>query len=391
MDKLSVLMPTFNDEKTIKRSIDSVLNQTYKNIELIIINDGSSDKTVDVINSFNDKRIRLLNQSNKDQLNALINGYSYSTGDVIYILHSDDLFFDNKVVENAMSELAINKDYGALKGHLVAIDDKDEYIQKIRPRKSEGKKDDLLNRMFLLYGTNILNDFAFIRKDEFEKISFKNYLYWNTPFWIDFTKENLEVIKIKNIDLPIIKYRIHEENYINNEIGKLNVINGNLRSIMHLMRFYDIPFYSFQRFLSRIFKDKYKPIFFKKETKRKSKIVTKVIKGKLKSTDNIYIKSLENFYIKNDYFRKNKIIKEVRLLKYASKIKFFGKDMRLFNNIIVSENIPKEYNELFELMNMGFNRVICDNELEYQEVERLLIFLNLRYSVEIVVKNNYEF
>ena len=59
-------MPVYNCEKTIKIAIDSILNQSFKEFELIIIDDGSSDRTVDIINDFNDPRIFLYkNKTNK--------------------------------------------------------------------------------------------------------------------------------------------------------------------------------------------------------------------------------------------------------------------------------------------------------------------------------------
>ena len=58
--KISVLMPVYNCEKFLKKAIDSILNQTFDNFEYIIINDGSTDNTSNIINSYNDKRIKLI-------------------------------------------------------------------------------------------------------------------------------------------------------------------------------------------------------------------------------------------------------------------------------------------------------------------------------------------
>ena len=59
--KISVLMPVYNDEKYILEAIESILNQTYINFEFIIINDGSSDNSLKIIQSFNDNRIKIIN------------------------------------------------------------------------------------------------------------------------------------------------------------------------------------------------------------------------------------------------------------------------------------------------------------------------------------------
>ena len=62
---ISIIMPSYNSENTIMNSINSVLNQTYKNIELIIVDDGSTDNTVKVIKKINDKRLHVFCKKNQ--------------------------------------------------------------------------------------------------------------------------------------------------------------------------------------------------------------------------------------------------------------------------------------------------------------------------------------
>ena len=87
---ISVVVPLFNKEKYICRTITSVLNQTHKDFELLIINDGSSDNSVDVVKSFNDKRIRLINQKNGGVSKARNNGVMHSKSDWVAFLDADD-------------------------------------------------------------------------------------------------------------------------------------------------------------------------------------------------------------------------------------------------------------------------------------------------------------
>jgi len=93
--KITVLMPTYNDEKYIHKSIQSVLSQKEVDIQLIIINDGSTDNTEEVIRSFNSDKMILLNQSNSGQLNALLTAVPYIKGDYVALFHSDDLVADD--------------------------------------------------------------------------------------------------------------------------------------------------------------------------------------------------------------------------------------------------------------------------------------------------------
>ena len=79
---LSVVMPVFNHEKFVGEAIESVLNQTYKNLELIIIDDGSSDGSINIIKSYEkDSRIKFIAQENAGAHNAINRGTGISTGE----------------------------------------------------------------------------------------------------------------------------------------------------------------------------------------------------------------------------------------------------------------------------------------------------------------------
>lgn len=101
---VSVLVPAFNAERYISKAIRSVLNQTYTNIELIIINDGSTDRTVSIVNQFSDHRIRLFNQPNLGQCKALNFALKNAKGDFIKFLDADD-FINEIHIEKMLSVL----------------------------------------------------------------------------------------------------------------------------------------------------------------------------------------------------------------------------------------------------------------------------------------------
>lgn len=88
---VSICMPAFNAEKYIGEAIDSVLKQHYQHIELIIVNDGSTDKTSDVIKSFSDARIQLIETDNKGQCAAANLAFNYTKGSYIKFFDSDDI------------------------------------------------------------------------------------------------------------------------------------------------------------------------------------------------------------------------------------------------------------------------------------------------------------
>ena len=89
--KISVIIPSYNHSKFLKKAVDSVLNQSYKNFELIILDDCSTDNSKKIINSYQDKRIiKYFNEKNVGAVNALNQLISMATGEYIALLNSDD-------------------------------------------------------------------------------------------------------------------------------------------------------------------------------------------------------------------------------------------------------------------------------------------------------------
>lgn len=98
LDKISVIIPTYNRGHLILNSIGSVLNQTYKNIEVLLIDDGSSDDTENIINNLEDKRIRYIKlNKNKGASNARNIGIKLASGKYISFQDSDDFYHYDKI------------------------------------------------------------------------------------------------------------------------------------------------------------------------------------------------------------------------------------------------------------------------------------------------------
>ena len=94
--KLSIVMPAYNHQQFVGEAIENVLNQTFADFEFIIVDDGSTDNTAEVINSYKDDRIHYHYQQNQDAYNALNNGIAKSAGKFIAILNSDDVYMPNR-------------------------------------------------------------------------------------------------------------------------------------------------------------------------------------------------------------------------------------------------------------------------------------------------------
>ena len=386
--KINIIMPTYNDYKTIIETLDSIKTQSYKNWHLTIVNDGSIDDTEKVIKEYIktnnlSKKITYIYQENKDQLNAIKNGLETinEVESLIYILHSDDLLNDDKVLENANNYFKNNKNVDAIISNYNIIDANSKIIgyQKVKKYK-KCKSTIALQGLWL--GRNLFVDVAFFKYDIYKKYIYESYLNWNKPFWL-ITENNIDMLNVKNVDFPFFKYRVFEENYINNEIGLLNVLNGELRTALSIFKYIDIPFYKIQYFIFRIFNKlniSYKPIYFNKETKNIYEKIKFIINKRINNNDlekYEYYKSILNFF-------KNKKVKTIELKNINSKDVFFGSDVRLFNKLMLNKKLPKIYYNLFNYMNEGFDKIITDKK-SYDNLINILKFLDIYDYVKIEI------
>ncbi len=106
---VSIILPTYNGEKYIKKSIESCLNQTYPNIELIIVNDASKDNTAVIVKSFKDSKIKYIKHKyNMGLPNSLNTGFTNAKGNYL-TWTSDDNFYDKKAIEKMLNFLKKKK------------------------------------------------------------------------------------------------------------------------------------------------------------------------------------------------------------------------------------------------------------------------------------------
>ncbi|MGH8050654.1 MAG: glycosyltransferase family 2 protein [Arenimonas sp.] len=94
---VSVIIPCYNAERWVLETLESVKKQTYENIEIIIVNDGSTDKSAELIRSFQFPSIRVFEQENKGQTAALNAGLALANGDFVQYLDADDLLHPDKI------------------------------------------------------------------------------------------------------------------------------------------------------------------------------------------------------------------------------------------------------------------------------------------------------
>lgn len=126
---ISIITVVYNNEKTIKDAIESVLSQSYQNIEYIIIDGNSLDGTVQIINNYKSKLSFFISEKDSGIYDAMNKGIKTATGDVVGILNSDDLYYNNTVIESIMSQFLSNSEIDIVYGDLVYV--KRDETQKI--------------------------------------------------------------------------------------------------------------------------------------------------------------------------------------------------------------------------------------------------------------------
>lgn len=131
MPKISIIVPVYNTEKYLKKCLDSLINQTFKDIEIVIINDGSTDNSEKIIKEYEQKysdKIKSYKKENGGLSSARNYGISKANGEYIAFVDSDD-YVDLEVFDKLKEE--INKKIDLIKIKLITVNNKYEQIKKI--------------------------------------------------------------------------------------------------------------------------------------------------------------------------------------------------------------------------------------------------------------------
>ena len=115
-----IITPTFNSQETIKDNINSIIRQDYKNWEQIIIDNISTDETLNIVSQFNNNKITFVSEKDKGIFDAINKGILKASGDIISILHSDDFFYDNTSLSNIIN-CFINNQTDIVYGNLIYV------------------------------------------------------------------------------------------------------------------------------------------------------------------------------------------------------------------------------------------------------------------------------
>ena len=201
--KVSVIVSVFNSEKTVSDAIDSILSQSYSNIECIVIDAESTDRTRSIIQDYGDKIDVFVTEPDNGIYDGLNKGILLATGDIIAFLHSDDVYADKAVVSDVVS--LFGNDIQGVYGDLVYTP-KDDTSKVLRYWKSKDFDMSLLSQ-----GWMPAHPTFFVRREVYEK-----YGGFDLGFKIagdyDFMLRVLSAgIKVKYIPEVLYKMRVGGE------------------------------------------------------------------------------------------------------------------------------------------------------------------------------------
>lgn len=122
--KISIITVSYNSENTIRQTIKSVIRQDYDDIEYIIIDGGSNDNTLSIINEYSESISKVITEKDKGIYDAINKGILLSTGDVVGILNSDDVFYDNNIISDLAAKFKNNLNLDSIIGDIIFLNSK---------------------------------------------------------------------------------------------------------------------------------------------------------------------------------------------------------------------------------------------------------------------------
>lgn len=218
MTNVSVIMPVYNVEQYVKFAINSVLNQTYKDFELIIVDDGSTDSSLKICRSFRDPRIRIISQSNRGLAGARNSGIRASEGQYIAFIDSDDLWAKTKL-EHHVYHLDHNTKVGVSYSHSALINEAGKYlglIQSAKTRNIDFKdiicRNPIGNGSSPIIRRSVLEESSFrrFRKGILERWYFDESLKQSEDleYWLRIAVNSPQIFE--GINKPLTYYRIND-------------------------------------------------------------------------------------------------------------------------------------------------------------------------------------
>ena len=204
MSELTVLMPVYNGEQYLHDTIESILAQTYKDFEFLIVDDGSTDRSPEIINSYNDPRIRLLANPVRLKLSGALNrGIEESSGKYIARMDADDIAFPDRL-KKQVEFLDAHADIGVC-GTAIEVFGQAKQRKDVYPKNTEEI------RSYALFDCPFCHPTVMIRKEFFEN----NLLRYDGSYYptedYELWSRAIELFPSVNLEDVLLKYRIHDK------------------------------------------------------------------------------------------------------------------------------------------------------------------------------------
>ena len=168
--RITIITVTLNSQATIENTIKSVLKQDYKNKEYIIIDGGSEDNTIKIVNKYKNKIKKILIEKDRGVYDAINKGISLASGSIISILHSNDIFYNSKVLSNISKKFLQEKNVKIIFG-----DTKYDKKKKIFPTRYYSAK--FFKKSMMIFGYSPPHPSSFVKRDVYLKYGYYKYKY----------------------------------------------------------------------------------------------------------------------------------------------------------------------------------------------------------------------
>jgi glycosyltransferase involved in cell wall biosynthesis len=167
--KISIITVCYNAESCIEKAIQSVIDQTYKNFEYIVIDGQSTDQTLAIVNKYKGNISKIISEKDNGVFDAMNKGVNHSTGDIIYFLNSDDYFYDFNILEKIDQEFLKSPSTDILNGKVVVDTGIKKYDNSAFTSPCKTKKD--------LFTHGLCHQRVFVKRQLFEKYGLFNTKY----------------------------------------------------------------------------------------------------------------------------------------------------------------------------------------------------------------------
>jgi glycosyltransferase involved in cell wall biosynthesis len=215
MLKISIITICFNNAKTIRRTIESVISQSYSGIEYIIVDGDSKDGTLDIIREYKDKISKFISEKDKNLYDAINKGMKMATGDIVGLIHAGDRLFNTEVIQKIANHFATN-DIDIMYGNSLLVNDQDV---PVRVNISPGYSRSLIRRGWMPSHQSI-----YVKRPLLEKIGYYNLdLHPSSDYEFFLRYFYFNKLKVKKLNEFILKFSmggISTRNYVNNIRGQ---------------------------------------------------------------------------------------------------------------------------------------------------------------------------